>query len=159
MVTKQKTPYLIFAVDDLKMAIKLEHVEQVFSAVEVTPLTGAPEAVLGLINVHGAIIVVLNVRKRLHLHERSVELSDQIVIVNVDDRQLALLVDEVVEVLHALPEEFEANEIPTTSNRLPSKAGLSTGDNKTLLYELKNFLSADDAEKLTTALQASYTHQ
>ncbi|MBS1954075.1 MAG: chemotaxis protein CheW [Cyanobacteria bacterium SZAS-4] len=153
MVAKEKTPYLIFAIDDKKLAIELELIEQVYSAVEVTPLVGAPDSILGLINVHGAIIVVLNVRKKLGLRERSIELSDQILIANLDDRQLALLVDEVVEVLHA-PSHKAANGSKTSDE----KPIIQNEDETIELYELQNFLSEAEEDALKTALQLAYTH-
>lgn len=153
MVAKEKTPYLIFSIDDKNLAIELELIEQVYSAVEVSPLAGAPDTILGLINVHGAIIVVLNVRKKLGLRERSIELSDQILIANLDDRQLALLVDEVVEVLHA-PSHKIADGLTETD----LKPSIQKENESIELYELKNFLSQEEEEALRTALQLAYTH-
>jgi purine-binding chemotaxis protein CheW len=158
MITRQKTPYLIFAIDDRKLAIELEVVEQVFSAVEITPLEGAPETILGLINVHGAIIVVLNVRKKLDLHQRSIELSDQIIMVNVDDRQLGLLVDDVVEVLQTDPQQFEAMMVPDETPSKPSQAkqGFESDNTPIELYDLRNFLSEEEEKQLRQALQTAY---
>lgn len=153
MVAKEKTPYLIFGIDDKKLAIELELIEQVYSAVEVTPLVGAPETILGLINVHGAIIVVLNVRKKLRLRERSIELSDQILVANLDDRQLALLVDEVVEVLHA-----PSHKTAASSGNTDEKPHIQKENESIELYELQNFLSETEEDTLKAALQLAYTH-
>ncbi len=155
MVAKEKMPYLIFSIDDKKLAIELELIEQVYSAVEVTPLVGAPDTILGLINVHGAIIVVLNVRKKLGLRERSIELSDQILVANLNDRQLALLVDEVVEVLHA-PSHTGADGLG--ANKVDMKPSIQKENESIELYELQNFLSAEEENTLRTALQLAYTH-
>lgn len=155
MVAKEKMPYLIFSIDDKKLAIELELIEQVYSAVEVTPLVGAPDTILGLINVHGAIIVVLNVRKKLGLRERSIELSDQILVANLNDRQLALLVDEVVEVLHA-PSHKGADGL--SANKIDTKPSIQKENESIELYELQNFLSAEEEDTLRTALQLAYTH-
>lgn len=158
MITREKTPYLIFAIDDRKLAIELELVEQVFAAVEITPLEEAPESVLGLVNVHGAIIVVLNVRKKLEIHQRSMQLSDQIVIVNIEDRQLGLLVDEVVEVLQASPQQIEAMSSPSKTSPRPSdeKPGFKSDDAPIELYDLRNFLSEEEEQQLRIALQKAY---
>ncbi len=153
MLAKEKTPYLIFSIDDKKLAIELELIEQVYSAVEVTPLVGAPDTILGLINVHGAIIVVLNVRKKLGLRERSIELSDQILIANVDERQLALLVDEVVEVLHA-----PSNQTTEGWNTTEEKLSVKKENESIELYELNHFLSDEEEKTLRTALQLAYTN-
>jgi purine-binding chemotaxis protein CheW len=153
MATEENTPFLIFAIDEKKLALKLDLVEQVYSAVEVTPLPEAPETILGLINVHGAIIVVLNVRKKLGLRERAIELSDQIVIANFEDRQLALLVDEVVGVIQANPEQ-----IAVMTQRKSGTVNLQADDGHIELYDLNEFLSDEEEEKLTMALQVAYSH-
>lgn len=158
MVITEKTPYLIFAIDDKKLAIELELVEQVYSAVEVTPLDGAPETVLGLLNVHGTIIVVLNVRKKLALRQRSIELSDQIIIVNIEERQLALLVDEVVEIRHAPADHITAWKANTDAQTFDESRTTKSENDLIELCELEHFLSPEDEKKLTTALQLAYSH-
>ena len=71
---------LIFSVGGLQCALGLESVEHVTKAVFVTPLPGAPELVLGLINFAGRLVPVVNVRKRLGLPERRTQLSDILII-------------------------------------------------------------------------------
>jgi purine-binding chemotaxis protein CheW len=155
MTALEKLAFLIFVVEDQKLAIRLDLVEQVYSAVEIIPLDGAPETILGLVNVHGAIIVVLNMRKKLDLLERPIELTDQLLIANLEDRQFALLVDQVdgvvqipLDALTALPSETNTPQLL-----------INSGKESIMVQELADFLSQDEVEKLTQALQLAYTHQ
>ncbi|HEY9677459.1 MAG TPA: chemotaxis protein CheW [Drouetiella sp.] len=149
MTVSAKLQYLVFSIADQKLAIDLDVVDQVYSAVEIDPLPEAPNAVLGLINVHGAIIVALNLRRKLHLQERAVELSDQLLIVNVDERQFALLIDDVKGV-HQPSHDQIISSIYTS---------IQIADDIVKVLEMKDFLSEDEEEQLTTALQLAYTNK
>lgn len=142
--------FLIFSVADTKLAISLSLVDQVYSAVEIDPLPEAPETVFGLINVHGAIIVVLNLRRKLNLPERSVELSDQLLIANLEDRQFALLVDDVEAVV-----QLQAEQILTEDNS-PSKQTIYLNEEAVEVISLADFLSPAQQDQLNSALQMAY---
>ena len=66
---------------------------------EVTPVPEAPDAVLGVINVEGKVIPVVNSRRRLGLPERELELNDLFIIVQEGGVSLALVADEVKPVM------------------------------------------------------------
>jgi purine-binding chemotaxis protein CheW len=151
----EKLAFLIFVVEDQKLAIRLDLVEQVHSAVEIIPLEGAPETILGLVNVHGAIIVVLNMRKKLNLLERPIELTDQLLIANLEERQFALLVDQVDGVVEVSIDTISA----LIHESLTPQLRINSGNESIIVQELADFLSPDEVEKLTQALQLAYTHQ
>src|SRR3712207_6774571 len=87
--------YVVFTLDEHGYALPLSFVERIVRAVEVTPLPKAPEIVLGVINVQGRVIPVVNIRKRFRLPEREIELSDQFIIARTAKRTIALVVDAV----------------------------------------------------------------
>jgi purine-binding chemotaxis protein CheW len=70
-------PLVVFTLDARRYAVPLSTVERIIRAVEITPLPQAPEIVLGVINVQGRIIPVVNTRKRFRLPECDIRLSDQ----------------------------------------------------------------------------------
>ncbi len=148
MTALNQIQFLIVSVDDHKLALRLSLVEQVYSAVEITPLYDAPETVLGLINVHGAIIVALNLRKKLNLRERDMELSDQLVIANSEDRQFALLVDEVQGIIQIPADRISA----VSSEGEPDRQVINSEHESILIHELTDFLSATEEAKLRSAL-------
>ena len=53
---------LLFTLSEQRCALALSVVERIVPVVEVTPLPKAPEMVMGLINVRGRAIPVLNIR-------------------------------------------------------------------------------------------------
>ena len=72
--------YVVFTLDGLFYAVSLSAVSRVIRAVEITPLPKAPPIVLGVINLGGRIIPVVNIRKRFLLPERELELTDQLIV-------------------------------------------------------------------------------
>ncbi|MBF8302857.1 MAG: cheW40H-4 [Candidatus Dadabacteria bacterium] len=65
---------VVLTLDEQRYALHLSAVERIVRVVEVTPLPKAPEIVLGVVNVQGQIIPVINIRKRfstgLKSHEK-----------------------------------------------------------------------------------------
>jgi purine-binding chemotaxis protein CheW len=93
---------VVLALDEQRLAVPLATVDRIVRAVEVTPLPGAPQVVLGVINVQGAVLPVINLRRRCRLPEREIETTDMLVIAHTTRRSVALLVDraDVMELLY-----------------------------------------------------------
>ena len=87
---------VVFKLDEQRYAVPLVVVERVVQVAEITPLPGAPLMILGVINVHGQVVAVLDLRRHLGLRSRELMLSDELLLVRTAHRTMALLVDEVV---------------------------------------------------------------
>ncbi len=107
--------YLIFRLDEQRYALALSSVERVFRVVELIPMPKAPTMVLGVVNVQGRIVPVVSVRKQFGLVEREPDLADQLIIVNISSRAVALLVDEVLGVV-----ESSADAVVTSNAVIPN---------------------------------------
>jgi purine-binding chemotaxis protein CheW len=90
---------VVFKLDGQRYAVPLAVVERVVQVAEITPLPNASQTILGAINVHGQVMVVLDLRRHLGLRPRELALSDELLIVRSAQRIVALLVDEVTGVL------------------------------------------------------------
>ena len=87
------TEVLVFTLDDQQFALPLEVVERVIRAVAVTPLPSAPESILGIINMQGRILCVLNLRQRCRRPAREVDPDDWFILVHTPSRTVVLPVD------------------------------------------------------------------
>lgn len=87
---------LVFALSGLRCALPLTDIERILHSVEITPVPKAPEIVMGLVNVQGRVIPVLNIRKLFRLSEIEISLNDQIIIARTTKRPVAILVDNVI---------------------------------------------------------------
>ena len=141
---------VVFALDDQRYALHLSAVERIVRAVEMTPLPKAPEIVIGVINVQGRIIPVFNIRRRFHLPEREIELSDQLIIANTARRTVALVVDTVDGVIERLSEEVTpADQVLPRIEYVEGIVKLENG--LVLIHDLDKFLSIDEGTKLDEA--------
>ncbi len=143
---------LVFVLEEQKYALSINSVERLIRAVEIVPLPGAPEIVLGVIDLRGRIIPVINVRKRFGLAERTIDPGDQIVIARSSKRSVGLVVDSVAGVI-----EPPGEDIISTEDILPGVryvAGVvRIKDGIVLIHDLDAFLSLDEEERLDEAMR------
>ncbi|MBC8551442.1 MAG: chemotaxis protein CheW [Candidatus Brocadiales bacterium] len=140
------TQFIIFNVDENLYAIPLLAVEKVIHSVEVSPVSKAPDIMLGLINFHGNIIPLLDVRKRFKLPERKVDIQDQFIIVRTLKRTVALFVDSVQNVF-----DYRGNDI-SPENNVPDiehiDGTLKLENGIALIQNLDKFLYPDEENML-----------
>ena len=145
---------LPFVLDRQRYALLLSSVEKVHRSVEVTPLPKAPPIVLGVINVRGRIIPVIDMRKRFALPEREIGLNDQLIIAKTPKLHVALVADSVDGVI-----EIDGQEIIRTDQVLPQaeyvEGVVKLTDGLLLIHDLDRFLSLREEDTLMNALQES----
>lgn len=143
---------MVFSLDEQRYALALAAVEKVVRAVEITPLPKAPDIVLGIVNVQGRVIPVINVRRRFRLPEREMALTDQIVIAHTARRAVALVVDAVTGVLE-YPEQgaVAAQDILPDAEYIEGVVKLKDG--LILIHNLDQFLSLEEETSLHRALE------
>jgi purine-binding chemotaxis protein CheW len=140
---------LIFTLSDLRCALQLSDIERILSAVAISPVPKAPEIVMGLINVHGRIIPVLNIRTLLRLPkiEMTLNVNDQIIIARTTSRPVAILVDNVQGVA-----EFSDQDIIAPEKLYPGIQYLQgvtkLKDGILSIYNLDRFLSSEEKAEI-----------
>lgn len=120
--------------------------------VRVTPLPVAPEIVLGVVNVQGRVLPVVDARRRFGLPARQVVPEDSLILARTARRRLALAVDR----LHGVIEHPEtgiqaAGEIVPGAGYVRGVAKLPDG--MLLIHDLETFLSLDEEGALGRALE------
>ena len=140
-----------FLLNEQRYALFLSAVERIVRAVEVTALPKAPEIVLGVVNMRGQIIPVINVRKRFHLPGKEIDLSDQFLIAHTSTRIVGLAVDAVLGVI-----ERAAEEVISVQKIVPGieyVVGIvRLQDGMILIHDLDKFLSLDEERVLNEAM-------
>jgi purine-binding chemotaxis protein CheW len=93
------TPVAIFALGEVRFALSTHVIERVIRAVEISPMADPPPGMLGVINVHGSVIPVLDIRSHFGVPPREIALSDHFVIVREGDRVVAVVVEAVMDIV------------------------------------------------------------
>lgn len=143
---------MIFTLDGQRYGIALAAVDQVVRMVEITPLPGVPDFVRGVINVQGAIIPVVDLRCRLGLPTRPVELDDQLLITRFAGRSMALTADSALEVCDCRQEAVTwADDILPD---LPFLSGIAKlADGLILIHDLERLLSPHESQVIIKAVE------
>lgn len=154
---QEHTRLVTFDLDGQRYALALGAVQRVLRAVEVTPLPNAPDIVLGMVDMAGSIVPVLNLRRRFGLREREIGPEDQLLVARTDRRTVALVVDGAHEVIERAPAEIvESERIVPGVKQI---AGVvRVGDGLVLIHDLDRFLSLDEERALDAALNDETGH-
>ena len=152
----EKQKIVLFSLDEPRYALSLSEVVKVERAVEITPLPRAPRVVSGVIDFHGEIIPVLDIRQLFRLPQRDLHPEDQFIIVRTSQRLVVLVVDSVNGVYDLVPHQaMEAGDSLPFTKYL---SGIATIDHGiVLITDLDQFLSLDETRVLDAALAESGT--
>jgi purine-binding chemotaxis protein CheW len=126
-------------------------VERILRAAEITPLPRAPDIVLGALDVEGDVLPVLNLRRRFHLPERPVAVSDQFLIARAGGRRVILVIDEAAGIIEPTPTEM-TDAAAVVPGLAQIQGVVRMKDGLVLIQDLEKFLSLDEAAALDRAL-------
>ena len=143
---------VVFTLDEQQYALHLRTVERVIRAAEITSLPQVPEIILGVINMEGRVIPVVNIRRRFNLLERDIHLNDEFIIAHTPTRHVALLVDAVINVMELKEEKtIKAEKILPVMPYIDGVIKLEEG--MILINDLNRFLSLEEEQLLSNAMR------
>jgi purine-binding chemotaxis protein CheW len=103
----QTQQFCTFYLDKLMFGVDLEKVQEVIRYLEITEIPLAPRVVSGLMNLRGQIVTGIDLRRRLDLADRPVEMQPMNVVIRSADGAVSLLVDEIGDVVEVTEKSFE----------------------------------------------------
>lgn len=146
--------YLIFILDAQRYALHLSAVDRVARMVRITSISSAPEILLGVVNLEGVVIPVMDVRQRFNLPEREISLSDRLIFARTKQRSVALVADTVTGVI-----ECSEHSLISAERILPELAHvegvIKLEDGLILIHNLDKFLSLEEEASLDLAVAAT----
>ncbi len=98
-VAQEEVQLAVFKVAGEKYALDIMRIKEIQRFQAVTRIPKAPEFIEGVINLRGAVIPIVDMRKRLDLVVTEPTKKTRIVIANVSGKIVGILVDEVNEVI------------------------------------------------------------
>jgi purine-binding chemotaxis protein CheW len=142
---------VVFSLEGQRYALQLSAVERVLPMVALAPLPKAPAVALGVINLHGTVIPVLDIRLRFGFPPRD-HGTAHLLVARTVRRTLAVPVDEVVGV-----REVAVDAVTAPDAVLPGighVAGIvALADGLLFIHDLDTFLSLEEERDLTAALE------
>jgi purine-binding chemotaxis protein CheW len=141
-----------FLIDGNRYALRLAQVERVLPLVAVSPLPKAPDIALGVINLGGEVVPVLDLRRRLGFPARGYGVRAHLIAARTARRRVALPVDEALGVM-----EVAAGAVTPPDAVLPGTAHVAgiaaLPDGLLLIHDLDAFLSLEEEAQLGAVLE------
>lgn len=153
--TKSKTSddpilqWVTFKLAGETYGINVMQVQEVLRYTEIAPVPGAPAYVLGIINLRGNVVTVIDTRHRFGLETGDITDNTRIVIIEADKHVVGILVDSVAEVVYLRQSEIET--APNVGNEESAKfiQGVCHKNNELLiLIELNKLLTDEEWAEL-----------
>jgi len=106
--------YLTFRVGKQWYAVDVQAVFEVYNLVAISEVADMPESILGVVNIRGSIVPVLDLRIRFNMPNRELELSTPIIFLShTETKTYGIVVDDVDDVINIADEAIN----PTTLNQ------------------------------------------
>jgi len=138
--------YLTFKLIDETYGINVMQIKEVLRYSEIAPVPGAPSYVLGIVNLRGNVVTVVDTRVRFSLPECTVSDDTRIIIIEHDGEQVGLLVDAVQEVFYLYQGEIEQSPSVGNDEALKFIQGVYQKEEElVILLELNRMFERNDA--------------
>ncbi len=95
-----------FKLDDRLYGVDVSRVQEALKMQTHTPVPHAPQAVAGLVNLRGQVVLMVDLRARLGRAPYGPEDEPMMMVVNIDGEPVSLLVDQVGDVLELDADSF-----------------------------------------------------
>jgi len=149
------TQYLTVNLADEEYGVDILAVREIRGWTPVTRIPQAPSYVLGVLNLRGAIVPVLDLRLRFGLKREEYTATTVTVIVTVAGRNFGVVVDAVSDVVDV--DAAAVRPVPDMGTAVDTeylKGLTSVGERMVLLLDVDRLLQPQDAQMLEAALPA-----
>ncbi|WP_439814658.1 chemotaxis protein CheW [Zavarzinia sp. CC-PAN008] len=148
---------LLFRLGELRLGLPVGSVETVVPAPRPAALPQAPAVVAGLVDVHGAVLPCLDLRRRVDGAATAIGAETRLILARTVARRVAILADSVQGV-EVLPARGAMALVPLAPGAGLLRAAAIPGDGIVLLHDVEALLSAAEETQLAAALAALANH-
>ncbi len=141
--------WVTFRLADEIYGINVMQVQEVLRMTEIAPVPGAPGCVLGIINLRGNVVTVVDARELFALSRNDNTDQTRIMIVEINKLIVGLLVDSVAEVVNI--QNSDIDSAPSIGNEDSSRyiQGVYSKSGEILILVDLNRLMGADAQFIT----------
>ena len=148
MTTTQEQRFLTFSLGVEEYAIPLLSVREVIAVPEITPMPFTPTYFLGLMNLRGQVISIIDLRQKLGVKAQTSS-ENAVIICELNAGHLGILIDSVNAVITPSTESISAPPEIQGSLNLECVAGVFRNQEKLILIiDIEKTLSGDDRKAM-----------
>jgi purine-binding chemotaxis protein CheW len=107
--------WVTFALDGETYGIDVMQVQEVLPMPEITPVPGAPSWIMGIINLRGTVVTVIDTRMRLGINPKAADASNRVIVIEANEQIAGIHVDSVAEVANVRDSQIET--VPDVGSR------------------------------------------
>jgi purine-binding chemotaxis protein CheW len=155
-ILKNSENLVVFQLNLIHYAIKVETIQQIIEMVTITPLLTTQTWMEGVINYHGHSVPVINLRRHFGMEVKPYGWHTPIILVNILNRLVGLIVDEVLDVTPVAREAIinPYSIIPSGLMGTPLLESIILTDNKIiLLLDLAHLFDQSQVQALAVAVE------
>ncbi len=150
--------YLTFSLGDEKFAIPVDHVQEVVEFGQVTKVPNAPDYMLGIINLRGRVLPLLDTKLKLGLAATERSQKSRVLVLDLhleDDKnlQIGAMVDFAKEVIEIQDNEIQdAPEFENLKTTAPITGIVNNHGDITMIMDIKKVFSIKEVTELSQSL-------
>lgn len=135
--------FAVFRISNEVFGISIDRVVEIIKLQKVFTIPGLPGFLSGVMNVRGAVIPLIDLRKRFGMEPSGKK--ERIIVVRFEQEKIGFLVDEIKEILSMAPEEMTGPPAIFRGFRTEYITGLGRkGDSIIILLNIDNLLTSEE---------------
>lgn len=147
----QVLQWVTFRLQEETYGINVMQVQEVLRYSEIAPVPGSPEYVLGIINLRGNVVTVIDTRARFGLPPAEVTDNTRVVIIEAEKQVIGILVDSVAEVVYLKQSEVDIAPNVGTDESARFIQGVANREGELLiLVDLNKLLNDEEWDEISS---------
>ena len=146
--------FLAFKLGDEEYGIDILRVQEIRSFEKPTRMANAPAYILGVVNLRGVIVPILDMRIKFNLAQVNYDTFTVVIVLNIGKQVVGMVVDGVSDVITLKPEQMRP--VPEFSSAIGSDHLLAIGslENRMLiLLDIGKLMSSADMGLISATVQ------
>ncbi len=139
--------WVTFKLDKEMYGVNVMQVREVLRYTDIAPVPGAPSFVLGIINLRGNVVTVIDTRMRFGLPSAEVTDNTRIMIIESDKQAIGIMVDSVLAVVDLNTRDIDDTPNVGTEESAKFISGVCNRDDDLLILIDINKLLSDEEWK------------
>ncbi|KKA44418.1 MULTISPECIES: chemotaxis protein CheW [Salinivibrio] len=143
-VNDEVLQWVTFQLEEETYGINVMQVREVLRYTEIAPVPGAPDYVLGIINLRGNVVTVIDTRSRFGLASTEVTDNTRVIVIEAETQVIGIMVDSVAEVVYLKTSEIDTTPSVGTEESAKFIQGVSNRNGELLILVDLNKLLTDE---------------
>jgi purine-binding chemotaxis protein CheW len=137
--------FLAFKLGQEEYGINILRVQEIRSFEAPTQIANAPAYILGVVNLRGVIVPIVDMRMKFNLPQASFDEFTVVIVLNIDEHVIGMVVDAVSDVINLSPQEMRP--VPTLNIVINTEHLLAIGSvaqRMLILLDIEKLMRSSD---------------